>query len=54
MTISQRGLVQGVLCDVVCTGRFYDFLEKRSSRVLKKSFVHGTSKNEAESKRAQF
>jgi hypothetical protein len=29
MTISQRGLVQGVLCDVVCTGRFYDFLEKR-------------------------
>jgi hypothetical protein len=32
MTISQRGLVQGVLCDVVCTGRFYDFLEKRSRR----------------------
>jgi hypothetical protein len=32
MTISQRGLVQGVLCDVVCTGRFYDFLEKRSGR----------------------
>lgn len=26
MTISQRGLVEGVLCDVVCTGRFYDFL----------------------------
>jgi SnoaL-like domain len=24
MTISQRGDVQGVLCDVVCTGRFYD------------------------------
>jgi hypothetical protein len=21
--------VHGVLCDVVCTGRFYDFLEKR-------------------------
>ena len=22
MTISQRGMVEGVLCDVVCTGRF--------------------------------
>jgi len=32
MTISQRGDVEGVLCDVVCTGRFYDFLEKRSTR----------------------
>ena len=29
MTISQRGDVQGVPCDVVCTGRFYDFVEKR-------------------------
>jgi SnoaL-like domain len=29
MTISQRGAVHGVLCDVVCTGRFYDFVEKR-------------------------
>ena len=29
MTISQRGLVQDVLVDVVCTGRFYDFLERR-------------------------
>ena len=28
MTISQRGLVEGVLCDVVCTGRFYDFVVK--------------------------
>lgn len=28
MTISQRGLVEGVLCDVVCTGRFYDFITK--------------------------
>ena len=30
MTISQRGMVEGVdgpvLCDVVCTGRFYDFV----------------------------
>lgn len=32
MTISQRGQVQGVACDVVCTGRFYDFLEKRAGR----------------------
>jgi hypothetical protein len=28
MTISQRGEVDGVLCDVVCTGRFYDFVVK--------------------------
>ena len=33
MTISQRGEVHGVLCDVVCTGRFYDFLEKRAAKV---------------------
>jgi hypothetical protein len=32
MTISQRGPVDGVLCDVVCTGRFYDFLEKRDGK----------------------
>src|SRR3954453_7053457 len=32
MTISQRGLVEGVACDVVCTGRFYDFLERRQRR----------------------
>ena len=32
MTISQRAEVEGVLCDVVCTGRFYDFLEKRRGR----------------------
>ena len=32
MTISQRGEVHGVLCDVVCTGRFHDFLEKRDGR----------------------
>jgi hypothetical protein len=29
MTISQRAPVHDVPCDVVCTGRFYDFLEKR-------------------------
>jgi hypothetical protein len=32
MTISQRGPVDGVVCDVVCTGRFYDFLEKRDGK----------------------
>jgi hypothetical protein len=32
MTISQRGEVEGVLCDVLCTGRFYDFIEKREGR----------------------
>jgi SnoaL-like domain len=29
MTISQRADVHGTTCDVVCTGRFYDFLERR-------------------------
>ncbi|MBR0708949.1 nuclear transport factor 2 family protein [Bradyrhizobium liaoningense] len=32
MTISQRAPVHDVLCDVVCTGRFYDFLEKRHGK----------------------
>jgi hypothetical protein len=32
MTISQRGAAHGELCDVVCTGRFYDFLERRDAR----------------------
>ena len=32
MTISQRGAIDGVTVDVVCTGRFYDFFEKRRSR----------------------
>jgi hypothetical protein len=32
MTISQRAPVHDVLVDVVCTGRFYDFLEKRDGR----------------------
>jgi hypothetical protein len=32
MTISQRAAVHGLECDVVCTGRFYDFLEKRDGR----------------------
>ena len=32
MMISQRASVDGDLCDVVCTGRFYDFLERRAGR----------------------
>ena len=36
MTISQRGMVEGedgpVLCDVVCTGRFYDFMQKHEGQ----------------------
>ncbi|MET0194037.1 MAG: nuclear transport factor 2 family protein [Hyphomicrobiaceae bacterium] len=32
MTISQRALVHEVQVDVVCTGRFYDFFEKRNDR----------------------
>jgi hypothetical protein len=32
MTISQRAPVHGIDCDVVCTGRFYDFFEKRNGR----------------------
>ena len=32
MTISQRAPVEGVICDVVCTGRFYDFFERRDGR----------------------
>lgn len=30
MTISQRAAVHGVVCDIVCTGRFYDFMERRA------------------------
>jgi hypothetical protein len=37
MHIYQRAEVHGVLCDVVCVGRFYDFLEKRNGRW---GFVH--------------
>ena len=32
MTISQRAPVENVICDVVCTGRFYDFFEQRGGR----------------------
>jgi hypothetical protein len=37
MEILQRGVVDGVLCDVVCLGRFVDFFEKRDG---KWGFVH--------------
>ena len=32
MTISQRAEVHGVLCDVLCTGRFCDFLDRRDGQ----------------------
>jgi len=32
MTINQRARVDGVLVDVICTGRFFDFFEKRDGR----------------------
>jgi hypothetical protein len=32
MTIQQRASVDGVLVDVVCMGRFYDFFERRAGR----------------------
>lgn len=32
MTISQRAVVHDAQVDVVCTGRFFDFLEKRDGR----------------------
>jgi SnoaL-like domain len=41
MSIAQRAPVEGVLCDVVCVGRFYDFLENRHARwgiVLRRLF----------------
>ena len=32
MTISQRAVVDSVPCDILCTGRFYDFFEQRAGR----------------------
>jgi hypothetical protein len=46
MTISQRGMVEGVdgpvLCDVVCTGRFYDFITKHEGqwKMLHRQPIH--------------
>ena len=41
MTINQRATVEGVLVDVVCTGRFYDFLEKRATSPERPTGVEG-------------
>ena len=30
--IAQRGDIDGIACDAVCTGRFYDFFERRAGR----------------------
>ena len=41
MTINQRGSCEGETVDVVCTGRFYDFFEKRNEKwaiVLRRLF----------------
>ena len=32
MTILQRATVDDIVCDVACTGRFYDFFEKRNGK----------------------
>ncbi|WP_382324301.1 nuclear transport factor 2 family protein [Hydrogenophaga sp. UC242_50] len=46
MTISQRGMVDGangpVMCDVVCTGRFYDFVvrEKGEWKLLHRQPIY--------------
>jgi hypothetical protein len=42
MTISQRAAVEGVLVDVVCTGRFYDFFAKRSGlwRIVRRQPIY--------------
>ena len=42
MTISQRAPVHGVLVDVLCTGRFYDFFEKRdgSWKIVRRRLIY--------------
>jgi hypothetical protein len=42
MTISQRGQCEGELVDVVCTGRFYDFFEKRKDlwRIVRRQPIY--------------
>jgi hypothetical protein len=32
MSINQRGVIDGILVDAICMGRFYDFMEKRDNR----------------------
>jgi SnoaL-like protein len=42
MTINQRASVDGVIVDVVCTGRFYDFVEKRANgwRIVRRQPIY--------------
>jgi hypothetical protein len=42
MTINQRAQVDGVWVDVVCTGRFYDFFEKRQGawRIVRRQPIY--------------
>ena len=42
MTISQRGPCEGEMVDVVCTGRFYDFFEKRNGlwRIVRRQPIY--------------
>jgi hypothetical protein len=42
MTITQRGIVHGVEADVVCTGRFYDFLvrERESWQIMRRQPIY--------------
>ena len=42
MTINQRAAVDGVTVDVVCTGRFYDFFEKRANgwRIVRRQPIY--------------
>jgi hypothetical protein len=42
MTINQRAPVEGTMVDVVCTGRFYDFFEKRNGvwRIVRRQPIY--------------
>lgn len=42
MTITQRDVVHGVLVDVVCTGRFYDFLAREDAdwRIVRRQPIY--------------
>src|SRR5581483_8118076 len=42
MTISQRGEVHGVMVDVLCTGRFYDFFEQRDGewKIVRRRLIY--------------
>lgn len=42
MIISQRAKVEGVLCDVNCSGRMYDFLAKRKGKwgIVQRRYIY--------------